>query len=95
MKKALVTLAILGTSAMAGNVANGKNVYNTTCASCHNTGVGPSLAHIGNTPASSIKESIVNPSAKITAGYANIMPPFASLGDSTVNDLVAYLKTQK
>jgi len=38
-----------------------------------------------------LKESIVNPSAKVVKGYAPIMPP-AQLTDDQLEALVAYLK---
>jgi cytochrome c oxidase subunit 2 len=41
-----------------------------------------------------IRESILNPRAKITAGYENIMPPFkGALSDEEVLDLIAYIKS--
>lgn len=41
-----------------------------------------------------IRESILNPRAKITQGYENIMPPFkGALSDEDVLDLIAYVKS--
>jgi cytochrome c oxidase subunit 2 len=39
-----------------------------------------------------LKESIVNPNAKVVKGYAPIMPP-AQLTDDQLDALVAYLKS--
>ena len=40
-----------------------------------------------------LQESIVNPNAKITAGYAGVMPNYSYLSDSEVNSLVEYIKS--
>jgi cytochrome c oxidase subunit 2 len=43
-----------------------------------------------------IKESILNPSAKIVAGYQPVMPPYAGqLGDAEISDIIEYIKTLK
>ncbi|MDZ4785249.1 MAG: cytochrome c oxidase subunit II [bacterium] len=43
-----------------------------------------------------IKESILNPMAKVVDGYAPAMPPYAGqLSDDDINDIIAYLKTVK
>ena len=65
---------------------------------CHNTDstklVGPGLAGIGDRGDEYIRNSITNPSAEIVDGYLNLMPSsFASLDDSDLDALVAYLKT--
>lgn len=41
-----------------------------------------------------ITESIKNPSAKIVAGFSNVMPPF-NLDDTQIADIIAYMKTLK
>lgn len=41
-----------------------------------------------------IRESILNPQAKITMGYQNIMPSFAkTVSEEDVFDLIAYIKS--
>jgi cytochrome c oxidase subunit II len=43
-----------------------------------------------------IRESIVNPSAKIVAGYENIMPTFQGLiGEDEIFELIAYIQSLK
>lgn len=40
-----------------------------------------------------IRESILNPNAKIVTGYNPVMPAFTHLNDRTINGLVAYVKS--
>ena len=40
-----------------------------------------------------IRESIMNPSAKLVDGYAPLMPTFPNLGDEDLLNLVAYIKS--
>lgn len=40
-----------------------------------------------------LRESIVNPRAKVVAGYKPIMPPYSRLGEEDLLRLVAYLKS--
>jgi cytochrome c oxidase subunit 2 len=43
-----------------------------------------------------IRESILNPRAKIVQGYPNIMPSFAQqVSEEDLLDLIAYIKSQK
>ena len=80
------------------------------CLSCHSVdgteGIGPTLKGIfGRTEKMTngqtitvddpyLRESIVNPSAKIVAGYDDLMTK-AELTDEEVNELIEYLKTLK
>jgi cytochrome c oxidase subunit 2 len=89
--------------------ANGKGA-GAPCSSCHSLDgsklVGPSFKGIygrqGKTSDGAaytandeyIKESILNPSAKIVEGYAGGMIPYQGvLEDSDLNDVIAYMKT--
>ena len=79
------------------------------CASCHQGGANQRGAHLeglfgstvnlanGQTVTADeayIRESILNPSAKIVAGYAPIMPTFkGQLSEEQLMQLVAYIKT--
>jgi nitric oxide reductase subunit C len=81
------------------------------CNTCHSlepgvTLVGPSLANIGAEAGSMVadqsaeeylRESIVNPSAFMVPGFADLMPATygAQLTEKQINDLVAYLLTLK
>jgi len=82
------------------------------CAACHSLagekGVGPALNGVfGREEAMAdgtiikvdenyIRESIVNPTAKVVAGYAPVMPPFAgTFSDEELDALVTYIKEQK
>ena len=40
-----------------------------------------------------IKESVVNPAAKIASGYAPIMPAYATLSDEELGAITDYIKT--
>ena len=40
-----------------------------------------------------IKESVVNPTAKIASGYAPIMPAYATLSDEELDAIADYIKT--
>jgi cytochrome c oxidase subunit II len=80
------------------------------CATCHSTDgtsrVGPTWkslfgskkAFVGGGTATVdenyIHESIVNPGAKVVAGFDNVMPTYAgSLNDREISALIAYIKT--
>jgi cytochrome c oxidase subunit 2 len=79
------------------------------CAACHllaGTGPGPSLVGLFGKPVklatgasvtadeAYIRESIVNPQAKLVAGYPPIMPTLKGLlGEEQVTQLIAYIKS--
>jgi cytochrome c oxidase subunit 2 len=43
-----------------------------------------------------VRESILNPTAKVVKGFQPVMPPFAGqLGDKQIDALIAFLKTVK
>ena len=78
------------------------------CIGCHGAGskVAPDLTHLyGSTVTLSngsqvtaddayIKESILNPNAKVVQGFAPIMPSFqGKITDQELNDLVSYIKS--
>ena len=69
------TVTMQEISALTANAGEGKNIFTTICATCHqvnNIGYdfGPKLSEIGSKlPKESLLESIVNPSAGIGFGY--------------------------
>ena len=79
------------------------------CSSCHRmdgAGVGPSLENrygyeeqfADGAPAVAdenyLRESILNPGARIVAGYANVMPSYeGQVSEDQLNQLVAYIKS--
>ncbi len=81
------------------DIANGESKFSSLgCNSCHSTGtdkvVGPGLAGVGSRGDDYIRESIIDPAAVIVDGFADIMPKtFATLKESDIADLVAYLKS--
>ncbi len=94
----------------AGDPANGETLFNTLgCAACHAVDsetvmVGPSLKDVsedagedveGMSAEEYIRQSIVDPGAYLVEGFSNVMPPFNTLSDSDLNDLVAYLLSLK
>lgn len=106
-----------------GDIAKGKEIAITNCASCHRFKgaqdapiyMAPDLSNIGGqTTAGYIKESIVDPNAVIVPGYnrnahpnfawymiddkgnrTSTMPPFDWLDQKSLNDLIAFMQTQK
>jgi cytochrome c oxidase subunit 2 len=89
--------------------AGGELFASFACNSCHReegTGRGPSLGGLfgksvrlttGETVVADeayIRESILNPRAKVVAGYTPIMPTFQGLvGEEQVMQLIAYIKS--
>jgi cytochrome c oxidase subunit 2 len=89
-----------------------KLVKDSGCLSCHSLDgtvkVGPSLKGLygrtvtlsdGSTAKADddyIKESIVDPGAKVVKGFPNVMPTFkGSLSDKDITDVIVYMKTLK
>ncbi len=94
-------------AAPTGNADNGATIFASSCSACHGAqdGAGPAVTGIaeraatrvdGMTAADYLHESIVDPSAYVVEGFADIMPKtFAQqFSDQEINDLVAYLLTQ-
>ena len=90
----------------------GKKAFQGRCTACHKTTtekfIGPGLAGIFNTQRklkdgkevladeNYLRESILNPGAKISFGYENQMTPFAGiLTEEELTGLVEYIKTLK
>jgi cytochrome c oxidase subunit 2 len=76
------------------------------CVACHETNLAPSLAGVFGQPVrltdgttvtadeNYLRESILNPSAKVVEGYQPIMPTFAGqLDDEQLLRLIAYIKS--
>jgi len=76
------------------------------CSTCHESGKGPSLLGLYGSPVkldngqtiladdAYIRESILNPAAKIVAGYKPIMPTFqGQLSEEQILQLSAYIKS--
>ena len=76
------------------------------CVACHETGIGPNLQGVYGRPVqladgqtvvaddNYIRESILNPTAKIVAGYQPLMPSFAGRVDEDQNlSLIAYIRS--
>ncbi|MFN3198908.1 MAG: cytochrome c oxidase subunit II [Bradymonadia bacterium] len=93
-------------------IARAKKVYDGLCKSCHtldgNRLVGPSFKGLygrmekitGMDPVkvdeNYIRESILEPNAKLVEGYAGGMPSFkGQLSDDQIDDLISWMKTLK
>ncbi len=79
------------------------------CQACHSIDgspmIGPTMAGLygsevelddGSTVTADeeyLYESITDPGASVTAGYANVMPAFAHLSDDEINSLIEYIKS--
>jgi glucose/arabinose dehydrogenase/mono/diheme cytochrome c family protein len=91
------------------SIARGENAFTQNCSGCHNftqDGIGPMLAGLTEkVPARWITSFIHDPKKIIDAGderakmlfdkYHTVMPSFSSLGDDTLNDILAYINTIK
>jgi cytochrome c oxidase subunit 2 len=88
--------------------AGAKLFISQTCATCHQAGssqLGPSLNGLYGTTVlladgtrtqaneSYLRESILQPQAKLVKGYPAAMPSFAHLKPEQVDELVAYIKS--
>ena len=90
----------------------GKKVFQGRCTACHKTSkekfIGPGLSGLYNTERkleagltvladeNYLRESILNPSAKISEGYPNQMTPFAGLlSEEELSGLIEYIKSLK
>lgn len=85
-----------------GDAKRGQTLFGAKgCSGCHsigtNTIVGPGLAGVADRAGAEayITESIRNPAVFVVPGFANDMPPFTTLSDQDVKDLIDYLKTLK
>lgn len=103
--QAMVGLALGDPMAVAGS----RLFSSLGCQGCHANnggGVGPSLVGLygaeekladGSTVTADenyLRESILNPSAKIVAGYANVMPSYdGRVTEDQLNQLLAYMKS--
>jgi cytochrome c oxidase subunit 2 len=90
---------------------SGKNIYTNKCVACHSVDgspmAGPTwkgmFGHSVSTSAGTvdvnedyIRESILDPTAKIVTGFAGTMPSFAGqIKDAEINALIAYMKELK
>lgn len=90
----------------------GEKVFQKSCTACHTTTqqkrIGPGLAGLFGSKRefekgknltadkSYIRESILNPSARIVKGYGNLMTPFAGLlQEEEMTGLIEYIKSLK
>src|SRR5690349_16918932 len=90
-------------------VLRGEKVFNQNCTSCHSAtkdGIGPALGGLTAVVTDEwIKKFIKDPKAMIESGdersvlrykkYKTYMPPYSMYTDNDLNDLVAFLHTQK
>ena len=91
----------------SGNPERGRQLYTENgCSGCHSTSdeviVGPGHRGVAERSASAVvgmsgeeymRQSIKEPGAHLVEGFTNLMPSFANLDRSDIDDLIAYLKT--
>src|SRR5664279_1076054 len=91
------------------SISQGQILFQTKCSGCHNfrhDGIGPNLSGITETDSVSwLKDFIRNPKAMIDSGgehakklladYHSVMPSFSQLNEEEINQLIAFLHTQK
>src|SRR5687767_13217365 len=93
----------------SSSIAAGQRIFAENCSACHNfknDGIGPQLGGLTSVvTADWIRSFIKAPETIIESGderaqalyekYKTIMPSFSYYSDDQVNDLIAYLSTQK
>lgn len=97
-------------NAVAQGASPGETLFNQLgCQTCHqasDSGLGPQLAGVAGHPVvlssgqtivaddDYLRESILNPSAKIVEGFAPVMPSFdGQVTEAQIQDLLTYIKT--
>ena len=92
----------------AKDIAQGEAIFNTNCSGCHNfknDAIGPILAGLTNKVQTKwIKDFISNPKKAIESKdiradslykkYMVVMAPYAFLGDTAIDKIIAYLNTK-
>lgn len=101
---------LAGGTSEGSPATNGQKLFaSLACSTCHqdqNRGRGPTLAGLYGTPVrldngssvvaddAYIRESILNPNAKLVAGYQGIMPTFqGQVSEEQIVQLIAYIKS--
>lgn len=99
-----------GANGEGGDADDGQKVAQAQCFTCHTTDgrplVGPSWKGLYNSQVelesgetvtaddAYLRESILQPNAKVVKGYPPSMPPFQGiLSDEQIEDIIAYIKT--
>jgi mono/diheme cytochrome c family protein len=91
------------------SISQGQLLFQTNCSGCHNfrhDGIGPNLSGITETDSVRwLKEFIRNPKGiidsgsdhakKLLADYHSVMPSFTTLKDEELDQLIAFLHTQR
>ncbi len=94
-------------AAIEGDPAAGEDLFTQNCAGCHGAqdGAGPALTGMGERAATRVEgmsaedylhESIVDPSAHVVEGFADIMPKQygTQFSEDEIADLIAYILEQ-
>jgi len=75
---------------LVGNYALGGEVFNSTCATCHNVGLGPPLSHLNLTEAQIVTQIDNGGSAAAAANYGAQMPGYKGVvSPADVNNVAA------
>jgi len=104
---ASILLGACGGGSTDPDIARGQQVFTEHCTACHALSpdvviVGPSLAGVasraaneGPDPREVLRQSILQPQAEITEGFADLMPPDfeKKLAEADVDALISYLMT--
>jgi mono/diheme cytochrome c family protein len=107
LSASLVFLGLPGSYAQAGDPSKGKEIFTTQCAACHGNsakGDGPTAtamgmklpdlsnkAYLDKLGDQHLKKVIREGGAAV--GKSPMMPPFGSLGDKDVEDVIAYIRS--
>ena len=96
----IMTVAMTGVAAAAGDAAAGKEVFSKKCASCHGAGgegkdaiakmMKIEMKHLGSKEVQDKSDAEL---AKISKDGVGKMKPIAGLADKDPADIVAYLRT--
>jgi mono/diheme cytochrome c family protein len=91
---AIIVLAVIGASTYAADASQGRQIYQLYCSSCHGVdGVGYAGAAVPDLRSFEIQQMSETELKQVITYGKDRMPPNAGIPWSSLDDLVAYVKS--